>query len=148
MRALIVATGDHSRPAEGAERPPSFLLPLIDRPFLQHVVEFLAEAGMADSIDVVLSHLPEKVEALLGDGTRWGICIRYHLVRDSARPYAVLNRLAADGPVLLIHADCLPHVALKQLAGSPTPVVMCAHGTWTGWALLDSAAISDIDGSW
>lgn len=148
MKALIVATGDHTRPGGAGERPPGFLLPLIDRPFLQHIVEFVAEADVVDAIDIVLNQLPERVEALLGDGTRWGIQVRYHLARDAARPYAALSRLATDGPVLLIHADCLPQIPLKNIAANPMPIAFCADGLWTGWALLDCAAISAIEGGW
>jgi lipopolysaccharide/colanic/teichoic acid biosynthesis glycosyltransferase len=148
MNALIIATGQFGAPEGAAERPPAFLMPLIDRPFLQHVVEFVAEAGVVDRIDMVLSQMPEKVEALFGDGTRWGLPIRYHLVRDAARPYAALGRLAADGPVLLVHADCLPQAPLKESAASPHPLAFCSAGTWTGWALLDPAAAAGIAGDW
>jgi carbonic anhydrase/acetyltransferase-like protein (isoleucine patch superfamily) len=147
MKALIIATGQ-PQATEAAERPPAFLLPLIDRPFLQHVVEFVAEAGVVDGIDVVLNHMPEKVEALLGDGTRWGVPIRYHLVRDAARPYAMLGRLPTDGPVFLLHSDCLPLATLKECANSLRPVVFCSAGDWTGWMLLDPATLSCIEADW
>src|ERR1700722_10228444 len=132
MKALIIATGDRLAPEYAGEGLPGFLLPLIDRPFLQHIVEFLPEAGIVDTIDIVLSHVPEKVEALLGDGTRWGVPIRYSLARDPARPYAALSRLDGVEPVLLVHADCLPQVALKDSVASPQPVAFCADGKWTG----------------
>lgn len=121
------------------------MLPLIDRPFLQHIVEFVVEAGV-DTIDIVLSHLPEKVEALLGDCTRWGVQIRYHLARDAARPYAALSRFGATGPVLLVHADCLPHAALN--CASLLPAAFYSGGTWTGWAILDSATTSRVETEW
>jgi hypothetical protein len=148
MKALIVATGQPLAPQDAGERPPLFLLPLIDRPFLQHVVECVAEAGVVEQIDIVLCHMPEKVESLFGDGTRWGVPVRYHLVRDAAKPYAPLARIAADGPVLLVHADCLPQVPLKETAAALQPLAFCSAGTWTGWALLDPAAISAIAGDW
>jgi len=148
MRALIIATGDPAVSEEIGERPPAFLLPLIDRPFLQHVVEFVAESRAFEAIDILLCHLPEKVEALFGDGTRWGVPITYHLVRDSSRPYAALRRIEADGPALLIHGDCLPQTQLKELAQGPGPMALCSNGEWTGWALLDAGSIGEIEAGW
>lgn len=147
MKALIIATGQHPA-ADASERPPAFLLPLIDRPFLQHVVEFIADAGVVDGIEMVLGHMPEKVEALFGDGTRWGVPIQYRLVRDADRPYAALARLAAEGPVLLVHADCLPAVPLKDLAAASESLAFCSAGQWTGWALLHPAGQSAIGAAW
>ena len=73
------------------------------------MVESLVEPG-ANQIDFILSHMPEKVEGSLGDGTRWGSTFRYHLARDAARPYgrlAVIG-IAEDEPVILAHGDRLP----------------------------------------
>ena len=77
---LAVLLAAEARPRERGlgDRLPAALLPLVDRPFIQHVVEHLVDCGITE-IHVVLSHLPEKVEALLGDGQRWGIRIRYSL---------------------------------------------------------------------
>ena len=148
MRAVIIATGHASSPEDAAERAPAFMLPLIDRPFLQHVVEFVAEAGAVDRMDIVLSHMPEKIETLLGDGTRWGIPIRYHLVRDAARPYAALQRLASDGPILLVHADCLPQASLKDTVAFEGPFAYCSEGSWAGWAVIDTATVCKIGADW
>jgi len=148
MKAVIVATGENTAPEATGERLPGFLLPLIDRPFLQRIVEFLAEDSVVDSVDIILNHLPEKVEALLKDGARWGVRIRYHLVRVAARPYAAVSRLNTNSPVLLIHAESLPHIFLKQSYASPRPTAFCSAGTWTGWALLDSATSAGVQGLW
>ena len=98
MKVLIVATGIRDVTSEEfGERPPLFLLPLIDRPFIQHIVEYVAGTGVAGHIDIVLNHQPETVEALLGDGARWGLQFDYHLTRDPARPYGMLPTLSANG---------------------------------------------------
>ena len=148
MKALIIAAGDHNAVEEADERSPAFLQPLIDRPFLQHIVEYITDAGLADSIEIVVSHLPERVEALLEDGTRWGVPIRYHLARDKARPYAAVNRFAGEGPVLLVHGDCLPDAAIHEPAAPPVLKAFCREGIWTGWAILDSTALSAVDAGW
>jgi NDP-sugar pyrophosphorylase family protein/lipopolysaccharide/colanic/teichoic acid biosynthesis glycosyltransferase len=153
MRAVIIATGDSPEIKPLDDRHPVPLLPLVDRPFIQHVVEFFAGQG-ATRFDFVLSHLPEKIEHQLGDGARWGSRFTFHLARDPRCPYRVLKALdwsGDDAPLLFGHADRLPLVPLGEAAARPAkPVLFCWPGTrrvaadpssgprrlWTGWALL------------
>src|SRR5581483_8135924 len=51
MRTLMIATGDAPAQDAAGERPPAFLLPLVDRPFLQHIVEYLADTGLVEKMD-------------------------------------------------------------------------------------------------
>jgi len=116
MIAVIIAPGLSPGMEPLNERYPTPLLPLVDRPFIQHVVEFLVEGGIT-RFEFVLSHFPEKIENLLGDGSRWGSVFRFHLARDPARPYDSLKIMNLDddaGPVMLAHADRLPQVDLEQ----------------------------------
>jgi NDP-sugar pyrophosphorylase family protein len=107
MRTIVIATGHSPDMTPASERHPSPLLPLVDRPFIQHVVEFLVDQGVAE-FDFVLSHLPERIEEFLGDGTRWGSRFRFHLARDPSRPYAALRSLnleSDDEPIELPGGD-------------------------------------------
>ena len=133
------------------DRLPSTLLPLVDRPFLQHVVEHLVDCGIAE-IRVVLSHMPEKVEALFEEGQRWGIRIGYILAPSEDRAWAAVRSLSLSEPaVLLGRGDVLPRLDPEGLVHSGSP-----HGyftetgeggrEWTGWAVVsgkDLAAMPD-----
>lgn len=59
-----------------------------NRPFIPHVGQYLILQGVTD-FDFVLSHLPEKLETLLGDGQRWDSTFRYHLIRDPDHPIKI-----------------------------------------------------------
>lgn len=156
-RAIIVATGADSTPA-GQQMPiPNFLLPLVDRPFIQHVVEYFIGRGVTE-YDFILSDHPEKIENLLGDGKRWGARFRYHLARDSRRPYDAIKRLAeasGDRPVLLGHADRLPAVEIDETADSPAFYYWLDRSIkpaddqaqWTGWAILSPTQIAVLPDS-
>jgi hypothetical protein len=152
IRAVLFATGE--APADNPLGPRHLLpmLPLLDRPFLQHVIEFLAAQGVTE-YDIVLSHLPEVVERHLGDGTRWGCRLTYHLARDPARPYEVLSRLGPGpdgvGRVLLGHVDRVPVVRFPWDEGPGATVLFVSPGPtannparrtgpdeWTGWGLV------------
>jgi NDP-sugar pyrophosphorylase family protein len=151
MRAILIATGGRGGAAPVIDRYPDPLLPLLDRPFLQHVIEYLARQGVR-RFDIVLSHRPEAVEGYFGDGTRWGCRFTYHLARDPDKPYRVLRTLdpADDEAVLLGHADRLPDFAVKALGDAgdgPLPLVTeddSGNVAWTGWALLPTGTPADV----
>lgn len=163
MRAIVIATGVNPHIAALTERHPAPMLPLIDRPFIQHVVEYLVDQGVTE-FDFILSHLPEQVEHLLGDGRRWGSRFRFHLARDPLRPYALLRTILTgeqkdegDFPFLLVHADRLPHVRVEHTPPSPTtlPVLFTWRDPsrsdleddrpqWTGWAWISSHVIRGL----
>lgn len=152
MRALIFAAGLAPDMAPLTSRRPNVMLPLMDRSFIQHMIESLVGRDVTD-FDIVLSHLPEQVERLLRQGNRWGCSIRYHLAKDPDRPY---RRLAAiwpgesDETVLIGHADRLPDLDLGQeeLSGD-TPLALVEKGSgdqvWTGWATMTAADLAGLD---
>ena len=158
MKAVLIATHKAPRMDRLAERYPAALLPLIDRPFIQHVVEYLAGRGFT-RFEVVLGHLPEKIEALLKNGDRWGVDIRYHLVSTPDRPYRplrLLERPTEDPWLLLVHADRLVPADIRGTRPARAhagPVLYEAPETteetqrnplrWTGWAWLPA---NDLEG--
>ena len=159
MRAIIVATGNESVLATFAERYPAPMLPLVDRPFLQHLVEFLV-AGHVKRLEFVLSHLPEKIEGWFGDGARWGGTFTYHLARQPDRPYNTIKAICPDGddePILLVSADRLPLDEMVLRRPTSSKVIPIAFGwrtdtadeaagslQWTGWAWVSPAFIDGL----
>ena len=159
MTAILIATQKWSQMQRFSERYPSALLPLMDRPFIQHVMETLVNRGCS-RFEVVLSHLPETLEALLGDGKRWGADIRYHLVRRPDRPYRPLKLLGdrpENHPMLLVHADRLVQADImgsKPFSPADGPVLYCfgddtapsgqSRHQWSGWAWLTRECLAGI----
>ena len=148
MRAVIIATGHASPKAQFSPRHTPPLLPLLDRPFLQHVIEYIAGMGIL-SFDIILSNEPEKYEAMLGDGRRWGCNFTIRLARDAARPYAMLKAALAqqvDGCLLLADARMLPAIDPDMLQSAGTTLI-CApgQGAWTGWAIAGAQDLASVD---
>ena len=156
MHALIFATGYSTEMALLSEYYPTALLPLVDRPFLQHIVEILVEQGIRH-FDFVLSHLPEQIEQHFGNGTRWGSTFRYHLTRHALHPYASHTLLGMDSttPLLIGHADTLPplhtvHDMPHDASHTPTLFAWqpgLPHHTsweWSGWGWLTPAQLAHL----
>ncbi len=152
MRAIVVATGMPVGAEALASRTAAELTPLIDRPFLQHVVETLVGQGILE-IDFLLSHGADRVERLLADGNRWGATFRYHLVRDPQRPLGQLRMpTMGDGPVLFGYGDRLPPARFADAADSNEAVLWGSPGEgtwhWHGWAWLPAQVRRQVRRDW
>ena len=149
MKAVIVAT---ALPREaGLPAEPAGLRTLLDRSFLQHVVERLVDRG-ARALEVVACDAPEAVRELLGDGRRWGVRVRYHLARDGRRPMGAVKRAVRGEtePVLLARADQLWEAAREDGAAGPRVYCVAAPGgpgglEWAGLAVLPPATLLEAD---
>lgn len=144
MKAIVIATNNSPALAALNEQYPAAMAPMVDRPFIQHVIEYLVAGGVTE-VDVILSHLPKKIEDLHGDGREWGIKINYHLRRDEQTPYVklqtILETCKDDEFFLLAHADRLPQAQLTD-ATQATMFYEPDGSTWTGWAWLAKATVS------
>ena len=138
MIAIVIATGQNPAFHGLDESLPIPLLPLADRPFLQHVIESLVRNEIRQ-FEVILSHLPEKIEAALGDDSRWGCRFRYHLVPSDSEAFRQARTIAAGIPedILLASGTSLPVFEIGTLsAGS----LFCSKGIWTGWGVFTPGA--------
>jgi NDP-sugar pyrophosphorylase family protein len=146
MRAIVVASCEAGE-GKLVNGVPVGLLSFVDRPFFQHVIENLAGQQVRE-FELVLSHLPEQCEMALGDGSRWGGRIRYHLARNSEATYQTLRHILgeSDERVILVHADRLPVNDLKNAESMQGPAVTWAsgNGQWTGWGIFSSEWLKDV----
>jgi mannose-1-phosphate guanylyltransferase len=76
VQALILAGGEGTRLRPLTSTTPKPVVPLVDRPFISYMLEWLRGHGVDD---VILScgFMAEGVRSVLGDGARLGIKLRY-----------------------------------------------------------------------
>jgi NDP-sugar pyrophosphorylase family protein len=151
MLAIVLATERNSGVDTGSGSP-GFLLPLGDRPFLQHLVESLALLG-ATQIEFVFSDYSEPAAHLLGDGSRWG-CIFHFRCLSKAGVGSLLRELSsnANGNIILARADRILALASdfsSSVQRSQTVFFHTADQTrkeqsWNGWALFADRSSLDI----
>jgi NDP-sugar pyrophosphorylase family protein len=149
MRAIIIATGMPAHTSPLRSEKPISLLPLLDRPFLEYIVEFLTWHKVAE-IAFVATPESRCIEQALGDGARWGRRFTYHISSSAVSPYAALRDLGLDSGsrdrVLFGHADRLPilsSAALNEKRQKKYATLFVAREekdeeaeSWTGWGLL------------
>lgn len=124
------------------------LFPLLDRPFLQHVVEFLIERG-AKHVRFVVGRHACSIEQYFGTGVQWGCPFEYFLTPDSDRPVVALRTILGDGdgtPAVIGFADELPPLPPRLDAVCPGTYFTHA-GHWTGWAVVDAETFHGVPAS-
>jgi N-acetylglucosaminyldiphosphoundecaprenol N-acetyl-beta-D-mannosaminyltransferase len=141
MRAVIFATRRAAADLPVPADMPAALLPLGCQTVIEQVMDRLLHAAITE-VDIVASDRPEALRALLGDGGRWGLRLRWHLVADPARPYGVLRSPALQHTdrLLIGHADTCPGIdALMRLSHAPAWALHAdpeSDPCWSGWASL------------
>lgn len=76
MRAVIMAGGRGSRLLPLTRTLPKPMVPLLDRPVMEYIVELLADHGFRD-IGITLGYMPGPIVSHFGDGRRFGVRINY-----------------------------------------------------------------------
>jgi len=76
MQALILAGGKGTRLRPLTVYTPKPIVPLVNKPFLVYQLESLARAGITDIV-LSLGYQPDKIEDVLGNGSDFGVNLRF-----------------------------------------------------------------------
>lgn len=77
-QAVILAGGLGTRMRPLTDTMPKPMIPVHGRPFLEYLVELLKKNGIEEII-LLLGYLPEKITEHFGDGSKFGVKIRYEI---------------------------------------------------------------------
>jgi UDP-N-acetylglucosamine diphosphorylase/glucosamine-1-phosphate N-acetyltransferase len=108
MKAIILAAGEGSRMRPLTYTRPKVMLPIANKPILEHLLVEVREAGIKDFILVVGYH-DEQVRSYFGDGRRWRVNITYsNQVRQLGTADAVrMVEGLIDGNFLMMNGDII-----------------------------------------
>src|SRR3954463_16349865 len=76
MQAVILVGGEGTRLRPLTTTVPKPVVPLVDRPFIVYMLEWLKTHGVSDVV-MAMGYLPTAVRNVLGDGSAYGLRIRY-----------------------------------------------------------------------
>ena len=116
MRALLLCAGigERLRPFTATCAKPA--LPVGGEPMASYPLRRLASAGVRE-VAVNLHHLPGTVRAALGDGSRWGVSIRYveepEILGTGGAVRSLRGWLSEEGTALVANGDTLSDVDLS-----------------------------------
>lgn len=81
MKAVIMAGGEGTRLRPVTLGLPKPMVPLFDRPVMEHIIGLLKRHGVTD-ICVTLQYMPEVVQSWFGDGADLGVTLTYFVERE------------------------------------------------------------------
>src|SRR3954471_2010829 len=116
MKAVIMAGGEGSRLGAPTSHQPKPMMPLVNRPMMEHIVGLLKRHGF-DEIVVTLAFMPNAIRTCFGDGSEFGVRMVY---ASEDQPLgtagSVRNAMAElDERFLVISGDVLTDIDLGQL---------------------------------
>ena len=105
VEAMILAAGRGKRMRPLTDHTPKPLLAVRDKPLIEWHIEALARDGVREIV-INTAWLEERIVAALGDGTRFGVSIRYSMEgRDHGGALETAGGIAKALPLLADDAD-------------------------------------------
>lgn len=106
MIAAILAAGKGTRMLPFSTRYPKPLLPICNKPLIQHQIEMVRDVGITEFL-VVIGHLGYEIAQAMGDGSQLGVRIRYVEQTEMLGIANALGQLEphVSSPILLLLGD-------------------------------------------
>jgi mannose-1-phosphate guanylyltransferase len=144
-RAMVLAAGRGTRLAPLTDRIPKPLMPVAGKPLLARILEFLLAGGIEDVV-INLHHLGHLIEQEIGDGTRFGLRVRYSWepeILDTGGGIKQAEPMLGGEPFVVANGDSLLELPLREVmefhrtrGGIATIVVRPAPDA-TRWGLIE-----------
>ncbi len=119
LKAVIMAGGQGTRLRPLTSEQPKPMIRIANVPCMEHIVNLLKRHGFTD-IAVTLQFMPDEIRDYFGDGSRWGVNIRYSLEDSPAGTAGSVKmaerQLGLEGErLLIISGDALTDLDLGGL---------------------------------
>ncbi|MBV4538306.1 MULTISPECIES: N-acetylmuramate alpha-1-phosphate uridylyltransferase MurU [Pseudomonas] len=117
MKAMILAAGKGERMRPLTLHTPKPLVPVAGQPLIEYHLRALAAAGVSE---VVINHawLGQQIEDHLGDGSRFGLTIRYSAEGEPLETGGGIFKalpMLGEAPFLLVNGDVWSDYDFRQL---------------------------------
>ena len=121
MKAVILAGGLGTRLKPYTNSLPKPMLPLGEKPILEHLIEWVRKNGVKEIV-LCVSYLRKKIEDYFGDGEKFGVKIEYAI---SKKPLATAGQLKTaekfiDGTFVCIYGDSIYNFSLRNMIAQHT----------------------------
>lgn len=121
MKAILLAAGLGIRLRSLTDKKPKVMLPILERPLLEHHILLLKKHRITD-IGINLHHFPEIITDYFGDGSKLGVNIFYSYEENLLGTSGAVRKFFADGfldreeSFLVIYGDNLTNPDYTKLA--------------------------------
>ena len=106
MKAVVLAAGEGSRMRPLTYTRPKVMLPIANKPILEHLLVEAREAGIGEFIFIV-GYCDEQVRNYFGEGKKWGVNIAYSEQRKQLGTADAIRMVGdmLDGKFLVMNGD-------------------------------------------
>src|SRR5258708_23896440 len=121
VRAVVMAGGEGTRLRPMTANQPKPLLPVVNKPIMEHVLRLLRRHNFDETV-VTVQFLASMVRNYFGDGEEWGMSLQYateDIPLGTAGSAKNAEDALRDGPFLVISGDALTHIDLSDLVTFP-----------------------------
>jgi dTDP-glucose pyrophosphorylase len=113
---VVMAGGRGERLRPLTDHLPKPLLAVGRTTILERLLERLFEAGFTD-VWLAVNYMADKIEATIGDGTRWGLQVRYLREEQPLHTAGALSLLPERpaGPIVVLNADQVTRLSFARM---------------------------------
>jgi mannose-1-phosphate guanylyltransferase len=114
---MVLAAGLGTRLRPLTYEMPKPLVPVLNRPIMDHILELVRRHGFTDVV-ANLSYLPDQVRGRYGDGSEFGISLEWSFEEEllgTAGGVRNVRDFFGDEPFLVMAADALTDIDLTAL---------------------------------
>lgn len=116
MKAVLLVGGEGTRLRPLTCNTVKAMVPIVNRPFLEHLLGYLRSHGV-DDIVVTLCYLPECIERRLGNGAACGVRLAYVMEKTPLGTAGAVKNAQShlDGPFFVLNGDIMTNIDLRGM---------------------------------
>ncbi len=116
MKAVVMAGGEGTRLRPLTLNRPKPLVPVLNKPIAQHIIEHLKRAGITDIV-VTLYYLAEEIQKYFGDGSDMGVNLIYSIEDTplgTAGSVKKAEKYLEDDTFIIVSGDALTDINIEK----------------------------------
>ncbi len=116
LKAVILVGGPGTRLQPLTFSVPKSLVPVLNRPVMEHMIAYLKQFGVEDII-LTLSYLPDAIRNHFGDGRDFGVRLTYCLEKDPLGTAGAVKNAGdqLDSSFIVLNGDVFTEMDLAEM---------------------------------
>jgi mannose-1-phosphate guanylyltransferase len=116
LTAVILVGGPGTRLQPLTDDRPKSLVPVLNRPLMEHTIAYLKGFGVEDVV-LTLNYLPDAITQQFGDGRRYGVRIVYCLETEPLGTAGAVKNAEdyLDGTFIVLNGDIFTDLDLSEM---------------------------------
>ncbi|OGO32127.1 MAG: hypothetical protein A2Z29_03530 [Chloroflexi bacterium RBG_16_56_11] len=116
LKAVILVGGPGMRLRPLTDGIPKSVVPVLNRPFMEHMFAYLRKHGIRDII-LTLNYRPEVIQGIFGDGAGHGVRLTYCLEREPKGTAGAVKNAEEylDGTFVVLNGDVFTDMDLSAM---------------------------------